>query len=164
METGCHRFPLDTLGKLTSLSLDTATASSLASLFLPLSLFSLFSAARKIPFNVKSDQVNAQLKTHHWFSLRIKLQMVPPKMSYMILQLLFLPHITPPASSATFLHSHGPPSSLNILGALPLQGLSICCSLCLEHFPHRFSWLSPSSLSIFYSNATTVRISLTIFF
>lgn len=128
----------------------------LASLILPLSISSLFfSAARKVPFKVKSDQVSSQLKTHHWLSLRIKLQMLAPEMSYMILCFpsnvisCYLPPFTWTPFFLEYSRPTSPSGSFHVL--LPLGALSPI-----------FPWLTPSSLSSLYSNATPVRTSLTI--
>ena len=60
---------------------------------------------------------------------------------------------------------NGPSSfSLSIPGTLPPRGLSTCCSLYLEHFPHIFSWFTLSSPSSLDSKAISMRTSLTITF
>lgn len=72
----------------------------------------------------------------------------------------------PTSSPTTFSQSlHG--SQMDLLhfpGTLPPQGLSICCSLYLERFPHILSWFTLSSPSSLDSKAISMRTSLTITF
>lgn len=107
LETGHYRFSRY-YGQFNFSSLDIKIASYLVFLLLPSSLLSLFSSvARNVPFKVKSDQVSSQLKTRHWFSFQLKLQMFhPPTVSYMIFPLKSLSHVIPPISSSNaFLYS-----------------------------------------------------------
>lgn len=107
-------------------------------------LFSLLScAARMVPLKSYSGQVSAQLKTYHWFTLRIKLQMLPPTMSYVTLchlpPLHVFPHLLPLPSihvaAATWTSVFLEPSR----HLLP-RGLSTCCSPHSGHFSPCIFW------------------------
>lgn len=143
----------DIMGKLTSLSLDIEIVYYLAFLLLPSSLISLFfSVARNVPFKVKSDQGSSQLKTCHWFSFKLKLQMFPlqcPTWSslfnpcptlFLQSHLLMLSSIHSPAATwASFFLEHFRPTpdsgSLHLL--LPLLG-TLFSTYSLGSLPHLF--------------------------
>lgn len=125
----------DIMGKLTSLSLDIEIVSYLAFQLLPSSLFSLFSSvAKKVPFKVKSDQISSQLKTCHWFSFKLKLQMFPlqcptwsslfnpcPVLSFQSHLLMLSSFHSPTATRASFLEHFMPTpdsGSLHLLFSL----------------------------------------------